>query len=224
MSTFNEFVQDNLIFESFIPTVEKDELVQLEESLDEMQGQLNELFGLDKLGNKLKSLSDKGDKKAEELKKGAKETAEKAVDVAKGVAKDVVGGTIANAKEVAKSHIDMAKAGKKAVAEKIEDIKDKFIKLSGDSREAFKTMFSKIKFNELDDAQKKLVVEFEPIFKKFQEGKSATGADAIKVLALVIAGAPEAGILPKASSYLKALEKLRTTPGISSFKFQVKKA
>jgi uncharacterized protein YjbJ (UPF0337 family) len=221
MSEFRQYIENTLFAESVISNTAEGELLELSEAVDLMEQELNELLGLGKLANKLKTLSDKGDKKLSDVKASAKETLETGKQVVKGIAKDTVGKAWDDAKEVAKSHKEIAQAAGKKIGELKDEVKDKLVKVSGQSQAAFKSLFSKVK--DMSPEQKKTFDDLSAIFEKLQAGKTASGSEAIKILAAVLAKSPEPGQLPKYSSYTSALEKLRTTSGISSYKISIKK-
>ena len=217
MSHFTGWLEDNLLAESLIENVEKNELDELNEALDIQLDTLNEFLGLGKLAKKVGAFSEKADKKAEEVKKGVKEFGEKGKEVVKGMAKEVIDP----AREVVKSNLDFAKATKKAAQEKASDIKEKFVKVSQASKEILKQWHQKA--TELSPEQKKTLDELQPLFDRLVDGKKLNGADSIKVIACVLSGTKEAGHFPSYKAYTKQLETLRTLPGISSFKFTVAK-
>jgi hypothetical protein len=217
MSQFTSWLEDNLLAESLIESVEKNELDELNLFLTESEIQLNEFLGLGKLAKKVGAFSEKADKKAEEVKKGVKEFGEKAKDVAKGVAHEVIDPAVA----VAKTNVDFAKATKKAATEKATEIKDKFVKISQASKEILKGWHQKA--TELSPEQKKTLDELQPLYDRLVDGKKINGADAIRIIASVLAGSKESGHFPTYKAYTKQLETLRTLPGISSFKFTVAK-
>lgn len=221
MSKFLDYVNDTLLVESVIDSVEGDELNETFEVLCEAEEQLNELLGLGKLADKLKSLSTKGDKKVEDVKKGAKDALETGKEAAKNIAKETVGKLATDAKEVGKSFKEIGEfAGKKA-SEKAEAVKEKFVQVTGQAREALKKMFKGVA--SASDDQKKVLADLAPLFEKLENGKSVGGADCLKVLAAVL-GMDASGQTPSFKVYQKQLEKLRTTPMLSSFRFSVKKS
>ena len=225
MSQFLEYLNDNLIAESFIDTIEKDEIDSLVEGLNESEEILNEFLGLGKLAKKVGAFSEKADKKADEVKEKVKsavekgkETVEKAAYAGKEIGKDIK-QTVAG---VAETNKDFAKATKKAFDAKKEEVKEKFVKLSGAAKDVLKQWHEKI--GELNDSQKQTLAELDPLYTKLKEGKSVGGPEAIKILSVVLAGVAEGGKYPSYKAYTKQLEKLRTLPGISSFRFTVKTA
>ena len=221
MSKFLDYVNDTLLVESVIDSVEGDELNETFEVLCEAEEQLNELLGLGKLADKLKSLSTKGDKKVEDVKKGAKDALETGKEAAKNIAKETVGKLATDAKEVGKSFKEIGEfAGKKA-SEKAEAVKEKFVQVTGQAREALKKMFKGVA--SASDDQKKVLADLAPLFEKIESGKSVSGANAIQILAAIFAMGPD-GQTPSFKAYQKQLERLRTTPMLSSFRFSVKKS
>ena len=209
MSNFRQFCVDNVEAKYILENVEADELLELNEALDEIQVKLDELFGLDKLGKKISDLSKKGDEKVSKAKESAKETIETGKKVVKGIAKDTVGKAWDDAKEVAKSHKEIAQA-----------TGEKLVKISGEAKAAFQKIYSKIK--DASEEQKKTLAELEPLFLKLQDGKTVNGADSLKILASILSAGPS-GEIPTYKSYVKALEKIRTTGGFSSYKVSIKK-
>lgn len=221
MSKFLDYVNDTLLVESVIDSVEGDELNETFEVLCEAEEQLNELLGLGKLADKLKSLSTKGDKKVEDVKKGAKDALETGKEAAKNIAKETVGKLATDAKEVGKSFKEIGEfAGKKA-SEKAEAVKEKFVQVTGQAREALKKMFKGVA--SASDDQKKVLADLAPLFEKIESGKSVGGEGAIRVLASILA-MDASGQTPSFKAYQKQLERLRTTPMLSSFRFSVKKS
>ena len=218
MSQFTSWLEDNLLAESLIENVEKNELDELNLFLTESEIQLNEFLGLGKLAKKVGAFSEKADKKAEDVKKGVKETGEKIAYIGKGI-KDQAVDTV---KEIARGNIDAAKGVKKIAQEKATDIKEKFVKVSQASKEILKQWHQKA--TELSPEQKKTLDELQPLFDRLVDGKKLASADTIKIIAAVQAGTKEAGHFPSYKAYTKQLETLRTLPGISSFKFTVAKA
>jgi uncharacterized protein Yka (UPF0111/DUF47 family) len=209
MSNFRQFCVDNVEAKYILENVEADELLELNEALDEIQVKLDELFGLDKLGKKISDMSKKGDEKVAKGKEAAKEFAETGKKVVKGIAKDTVGKAWDDAKEVAKSHKEIAQA-----------TGEKLVKISGQTKEAFKKMFAKI--GEASEDQKKTLAELEPLFLKMQDGKTVSGADGLKVLASILSMSPS-GEVGSYRNYIKKLEYVRTVPGFSSYKVSIKK-
>lgn len=222
MSEFRNYVEDTMLFESYVGEVEsKEDFQELLTVLTECEERLDEFLGLGKVGSALKKLSDKGDKKAEAIKKGAKETAEKGVDVVKGIAKETVGTAWKDAKEVAQSHGEIAVAAGKKTSELAKEAKDKFVKVSAQGRDALKKIFKNIK--DASEDQKKVLAELEPLFVKMEDGKkSVSGSQGLMTLAAILAMGPD-GQTPSYKNYTKKLEMLRTTPMLSSFKISVKK-
>jgi hypothetical protein len=154
-------------------------------------------------------MSKKGDEKVAKGKEAAKEFAETGKKVVKGIAKDTVGKAWDDAKEVAKSHKEIAQA-----------TGEKLVKISGQTKEAFKKMFAKI--GEASEDQKKTLAELEPLFLKMQDGKTVSGADGLKVLASILSMSPS-GEVGSYRNYIKKLEYVRTVPGFSSYKVSIKK-
>lgn len=222
MSEFRNYVEDTMLFESYVGEVEsKEDFQELLTVLTECEERLDEFLGLGKVGSALKKLSDKGDKKAEEVKKATKETVEKGKDVVKGMAKDAVDAVKRDAKEVAQSHKEIAVATGKKTAELAKEAKDKFVKVSAQGRDALKKIFKNIK--DASEDQKKVLAELEPLFLKIDDGKkSVSGSEGIKILSAILAMGPD-GQTPSYKNYIKKLEMLRTTPMLSSFKVSVKK-
>lgn len=209
MSNFRQFCVDNVEAKYILENVEADELLELNEALDEIQVKLDELFGLDKLGKKISDLSKKGDEKVAKGKEATREFLDTGKQVVKGIAKDTVGKAWDDAKEVAKSHKEIAQA-----------VGEKFVKISGEARQAMSKMFAKIK--DASEEQKKTLAELEPLFLKMQDGKTVGGQDGLKVLSAILASGPS-GEAPTYKAYLKALEKIRTIGGFSSYKVSIKK-
>lgn len=222
MSEFRNYVEDTMLFESYVGEVEsKEDFQELISVLTECEERLDEFLKLGKIGDALKNLSDKGDKKAEEVKKATKETVEKGKDVVKGMAKDAVDAVKRDAKEVAQSHKEIAVATGKKTAELAKEAKDKFVKVSAQGRDALKKIFKNIK--DASEDQKKVLAELEPLFVKMEDRKkSVSGSQGLMTLAAILAMGPD-GQTPSYKNYTKKLEMLRTTPMLSSFKVSVKK-
>ncbi len=222
MNDFKNYVEDSVLFESYITEVDESELEELVDVLNECQERLDEFMGLSKAGEFLKKLSDKGDKKSEEIKKGAKEFAEKGKDVVKGMAKEAIDTVKKDAKEVAQSHKEIVQAAGKKGVELAKEAKDKFLKVSAQSREALKKMFKNVK--DANEEQKKVIADIMPLLDRISDGKkSVSGADGLRVLAIILSS-DASGEIPSYKAYMKKLEMLRTTPMLSSFKVSVKKA
>lgn len=209
MSNFRQFCVDNVEAKYILENVEADELLELNEALDEIQIKLDEIFGLDKLGKKISDMSKKGDEKVAKAKESAKEFVDTGKKVVKGIAKDTIGKAWDDAKEVAKSHKEIAQA-----------TGEKLVKISGEAKAAFQKIYSKIK--DASEEQKKTLAELEPLFLKLQDGKTVSGAESLKILASILSAGPS-GEIPTFRNYVKALEKIRTTGGFSSYKVSIKK-
>lgn len=222
---FRNYLNNTMLADELLESVQESELETLNEELLLIEGELNEIFGLGKLAAKIKKASDKGDEKAEELKgkakeaiASAKEKGKEVLDTAKHAgkmfAKDVVDaehGPVKTGKAILKTGEEMGKAAK-----------EKAVELFTKSQSVFKDIWGKMSTENLTADQKATVEELKGIFGKLAAGKFLSGVDSIKVLAAVLAGSPEAGKIPSIKAYNKQLERLRTTPGMSSFKFTVK--
>lgn len=213
MSDFKGYLNDNLLFEEFIQTVEESEIDSLLEGLDEIEVQLNEFLGLGKVAEKLSKFSKKADEKVSDVKdsvKNAKEAAGRDLKAAKE-----------GAKEVVDSNVKAAQWAGKKVAEKTALAKEKFTKLMGATKDELKNVFADLK--NPSEEQQKVIGELQPIFDKIAEKKLVSGVESIKVLAAILAKA-ESGKIPSYKAYVSSLEKLRSLPGLSSYKFLIKKA
>lgn len=212
MSGFREYLNDNVLFEEFIQTVEESEYVEVYNYLSESEAVLNEFLGLGKVAEKLGKFSKKADEKVEKAKESAKETIETGKQVAKGVAKDLVGRPVQNVKEIGKSHAEIAQA-----------IGKKFTELSGNARQEFKKLFGALNPKELTPDQAKVYGNISEIFAKVSDGKLISGSDAVLLLATILAKR-EPGHLPSFSNFTKELEKIRSVPGFATYKFMIKKS
>lgn len=221
MSKFLDYVNDTLLVESVINDVEVTELSETFEVLCEAEVRLDEFLGLGKLADKLKGASEKADKKVADVKKGAKEALETGKEAAKNIAKETAGKIATDAKEVGKSFKEIGEFAGKTAKEKAEAVKDKFVQVSAQAREGLKKIFSNIK--DASEDQKKVLADLAPLFEKIEAGKSVGGAGAISIMAAVLA-MDASGATPSYKSYQKQLEKLRTTPMLSSYRFSVKKS
>lgn len=221
MSKFLDYVNDTLLVESVINDVEVTELSETFEVLCEAEVRLDEFLGLGKLADKLKGASEKADKKVADAKKGAKEALETGKEAAKNIAKETAGKIATDAKEVGKSFKEIGEFAGKTAKEKAEAVKDKFVQVSAQAREGLKKIFSNIK--DASEDQKKVLDDLAPLFEKIEAGKSVGGAGAISIMAAVLA-MDASGATPSYKSYQKQLEKLRTTPMLSSYRFSVKKS
>lgn len=132
-------------------------------------------------------------------------------------AKDAV---VSAAKDKVNTAVVGAKLAAKDISDKKDAIKDSFLKVSDEAKTIFKKFFKDTK--NVSEDQKKTLGEVEGIFTKLTEGKTVSGVEAIKILATVLAGSPEANAVPGFKAYTKQLERLRALPGISSYKFSVK--
>lgn len=196
---------------------------------------------MDALEAKQKEEKEKSDKKtAESVAKAAekKEKSEKRAeaiskfsdDVDKKVnsAKEAFTGALKNARKAVTDRIDSARvtgavgtalalkdvsAAKKEAAEKLRGI-------TGAAKAPFVKFFNNL--GELTEDQKKTIAELEGIYAKLSENKTVSGVEAIKIIATVLAGSAENGQVPTFKAYSKSLEKLRSLPGLSSYKFSAK--
>lgn len=211
---FRNYLNNTMLADELLESVQESELETLNEELLLIEGELNEIFGLGRLASMIKKVSDRGDKKAEELKEKGKEVLDTAKHAGKMFAKDVVDaehGPVKTGKAILKTGEEMGKAAK-----------EKAVELFTKSQSVFKDIWGKMSTENLTADQKATVEELKGIFGKLAAGKFLSGVDSIKVLAAVLAGSPEAGKIPSIKAYNKQLERLRTTPGMSSFKFTVK--
>jgi len=213
------YIDNSMIAESLVESVDVEELDTLAEELLLIEGELNELFGFRKIASKLRTkadeyagklekVSDEGDKKVA--------TARKFVDDKAKAAGKFVDDKATSARKFVS---DKAETAGKAIEKKKEDVKDSVVKSFGATQEAFKKFFNIKNLTAEQEATKK---DLEPLYEKIMNGKTISGADTLKILAAVLAGAEEAGKVPGFKKYQNQLTRLRTTPGMSSFKFSVK--
>lgn len=228
MSKFIDFVNDTMLVESVIDTVEASEYQEVFEVLCECEERLDEFLGLDKLGKKLQSLSGKADAKVDATKaygKGLKDEAKEAIasgkEAVKNIAKETKDKVVSDAKEVAKSNKEAAEFVVKKAGEKAQAIKDKFVKVSAEAREGLKKMFKNI--SGASEDQKKVIADLQDLVGSLENGRFVGGGDSVKILAAVLAMGPD-GELPSFKAYTKSLEKLRSTPMLSSYKITIKNA
>lgn len=187
-----------MLCEELAETVSEEHVELFAESVILIEAELNELLGLNRLGDKLKTLSSKGDKAVEDAKY-----------VAKNIAKDTIGKVANDAKEVYRSHKEIAQAAGKAIA-------GAFSK----SQDAIKEIWGKATGN-LSPEQTETVKDLESIFKKMGSGKFLSGPESIKVLAAVLAGGTSKQI-PSFKAYKKQLDRLQEVPGLASVRLTVK--
>jgi uncharacterized protein YjbJ (UPF0337 family) len=197
---FRNYLHTTMLCEELVETVSEEQVELFAESVTLIEAELNELLGLNRLGDKLKTLSSKGDKAVEDAKY-----------VAKNIAKDTVGKVVDDAKEVYQSHKEIAQAAGKAIA-------GAFSK----SQDAIKEIWGKATGN-LSPEQTETIKSLESIFKKMSSGKFLSALESIKVLAAVLAGGTSKQI-PSFKAYSKQLERLQTIPGLSSIRLSIKTA
>lgn len=221
MSKFIDYVNDVMLVESVIDSVETSEYQEVYEVLCECEERLDEFLGLDKLGKKLQSLSGKADAKVDSAKaygKGLKDEAKEAIasgkEAVKNIAKETKEKIATDAKEVGKSFKEIGAATKEA-------IKDKFVKVSADAREGLKKMFKNV--SKASEDQQKVVADLKDLVGSLENGKFVGGGDSIKILAAVLAMGPD-GEIPSYKAYTKSLERLRSTPMLNSYKITIKTA
>lgn len=221
MSKFIDYVNDTMLVESVIDSVETSEYQEVYEVLCECEERLDEFLGLDKLGKKLQSLSGKADAKVDSVKaygKGLKDEAKEAIasgkDAVKNIAKETKDKVVSDAKEVGKSFKEIGTATKDL-------IKDKFVKVSADAREGLKKMFKNV--SKASEDQQKVVADLKDLVGSLENGKFVGGGDSIKILAAVLAMGPD-GEIPSYKAYTKSLERLRSTPMLNSYKITIKNA
>lgn len=207
--SFKNYVHTALLCEELVQTVSEDKVEVFAESVYMIEAELNELLGLGKLGEKLKSLSSKGDKAVETAKEKGKEVLDTAKYAASNMAREAKEKIVTDAKEVAQAHKEIAQAAGKAVA-------GAFTK----SQDAIKEIWGKATGN-LSPEQTETVKDLEAIFKKMGSGKFLSGPESIKVLAAVLAGGTSKQI-PSYKNYSKQLERLQGIPGLSSVRLTVK--
>lgn len=198
---FNEYVNVSMVCSELLESVEETSLPTMCESLDLMEQELNELFGLGKVAEKLKSLDTKADEKVEDIKKKGKEFASDAKYVAKNLGQEAK-EKWADAKEVAQSHKEIAVAAK-----------DKLVSLFSKSQSAFKDIWGAISKENLSDDQKSVLADLAMAQQKMTSGKFLNGDDSVKVLAAILAGK---GSVPSSKKYLTKLEELKAIPGIAT--------
>lgn len=221
MSKFIDYVNDTMLVESVIDSVETSEYQEVYEVLCECEDRLDEFLGLDKIGKKLQSLSGKADAKVDSAKaygKGLKDEAKEAIasgkDAVKNIAKETKDKVVSDAKEVGKSFKEIGVATKDL-------IKDKFVKVSADAREGLKKMFKNV--SKASEDQQKVVADLKDLVGSLENGKFVGGGDSIKILAAVLAMGPD-GEIPSYKAYTKSLERLRSTPMLNSYKITIKNA
>lgn len=207
MTKFSNYVSDNMLIESVIDEVKDEQIDSLYEELNLIETELNEFLGLNKVAKKLSdwsgkltSASDTVDSKIEKTKKDIKDK----VETAK--------------KKVSDTKDSIAKS----VADKKASIIKSFVTISTAAKEQLKKIFPEAKVNELTEEQKATFEEIKGVYEKLVANKKVTGIDAIKIIALILAGASVPGAIPTIKEYNKQLNRFRTLPGVSSFIFSVK--
>lgn len=230
---------------------EEADLDKLNEELVSIETRLDEFLGLGKLASKLSSKAEekaKEEKKAandklkmafETTKKEKEKIAEK--EGKKKATADKISGfskaadeKIEGVKKGISDKLQSAKAnlqGKKYAAERViasaastveekkEAAKQSYLRISAGAKSLFKKMYKNIA--EASEDQKKTIADIEGIYKKLSDNEHVSGVEAIKILATVLAGSPESGEIPAYKAYRRQLDKLRTLPGFSGFKFSV---
>lgn len=216
--SLKNYIDANVITEEILESVETmEDLTVLSEELELIESELNELFGwAKKAAKKVYTAADKAEAVADKAKAKVKEFASDAAYVAKNISKDAKEGVT----DTISGNRDAARAAKRAFDEKKAEVKDKLVAISTASLDNAKKLFGSLAG--ASEEVKATAKELEEVMAKLSAGKSVSGVDAIKILAAVLAGAEENGKLPTIKKYKKQLERLRTTPGISSFKFSVK--
>lgn len=208
---FRNYLHTNMLCEELVESVSDDKVELFAESVYMVEAELNELLGLGKLGEKLKSLNARGDKAVETAKEKGKEVLDTAKYAAKNMAREAGEKIATDAKEVAKAHKEIAQAAGKAVV-------GAFTK----SQEAIKEIWGKATGN-LSPEQTETIKSLESILKKMGSGKFLSAVESIKVLAAVLAGGTSKQI-PSFKAYSKQLERLQGIPGLSSIRLSIKTA
>lgn len=205
---FRNYLHTTMLCEELVESVSDDKVELFAESVYMVEAELNELLGLGKLGEKLKSLNARGDKAVETAKEKGKEVLDTAKYAAKNMAREAGEKIATDAKEVAKAHKEIAQAAGKAVV-------GAFTK----SQEAIKEIWGKA--TGLTPEQTETVKDLESIFKKMGSGKFLSGPESVKVLAAVLAGGTSKQV-PSFKAYSKQLERLQGIPGLASVRLTVK--
>lgn len=208
---FRNYLHTNMLCEELVESVSEDKIELFAESVYMVEAELNELLGLGKLGEKLKSLNARGDKAVETAKEKGKEVLDTAKYAAKNMAREAGEKIATDAKEVAKAHKEIAQAAGKAVV-------GAFTK----SQEAIKDIWGKATGN-LSPEQTETIKSLESIFKKMSSGKFLSAFESIKVLAAVLAGGTSKQV-PSFKAYSKQLERLQGIPGLASIRLSIKTA
>ena len=208
---FRNYLHTNMLCEELVESVSDDKVELFAESVYMVEAELNELLGLGKLGEKLKSLNARGDKAVETAKEKGKEVLDTAKYAAKNMAREAGEKIATDAKEVAKAHKEIAQAAGKAVV-------GAFTK----SQEAIKDIWGKATGN-LSPEQTETIKSLESIFKKMSSGKFLSAFESIKVLAAVLAGGTSKQV-PSFKAYSKQLERLQGIPGLASIRLSIKTA
>jgi hypothetical protein len=207
---FRNYINNTMICEELVESVEGEDLEVLFEELYIMEAELNEIAGLGKLASFLKKANDKGDEAAAKAKEKGKEVLDTAKYAAKNMAKEAKDKIVGDAKAIGQAHKEIAVAAK-----------DKAVQVVTKAQDAFKDIWGKAMKTELTPDQKATVEELKGIFAKMASGKYLNREDSVKVLAAVLAGGSTEGF-PSIKAYNKQLERLRTTPGINSVQISVK--
>jgi hypothetical protein len=208
---FRNYLHTTMLCEELVETVSEEQVELFAESVTLIEAELNELLGLGKLGDKLKSLNARGDKAVETAKEKGKEVLDTAKYAAKNMAREAGEKIATDAKEVAKAHKEIAQAAGKAVV-------GAFTK----SQDAIKEIWGKATGN-LSPEQTETIKSLESILKKMSSGKFLSALESIKVLAAVLAGGTSKQI-PSFKAYSKQLERLQAIPGLSSIRLSIKTA
>lgn len=208
---FKNYIQTTMICEEIVEGISEDKIELFAESVYMIEDELNELLGLGKLGEKLKSLSSKGDKAVETAKEKGKEVLDTAKYAASNMAREAKEKITTDAKEVAQAHKEIAQAAGKSVLGMLTKAQD-----------AFKLVWGTIPKN-LSSEQLETLKELDEIIKKMGSGKFLSAQESLKVLASVLAGGTSKQI-PSFKAYNKQLERLKEIPGLASIKLSVKNA
>lgn len=206
---FKNYVHSAMICEELVEGVSSDKIEMFAESVFLIETELNELLGLGRLSDKIKSFSDKGDKALASAKEKGKEFVDDAKYVAKNIAKEAGEKIATDAKEVYQAHKEIAQAASKAV-----------VGLVTKSQDAFKELWGNIP-GKLTQEQSETIKDLDAIFKKMSSGKFLSGQESLKVLAAVLAGGSSKQI-PSYKAYNKQLVRLQEIPGLASVRITVK--
>jgi len=208
---FRSYIHNAMLCEELVSHVALDESEVFASEVTLLEAELNELLGLGKVADKLKSLSNKGDKAVEAAKEKGKEVLDTAKYAAGNMAREAKEKITRDATEVAQAHKEIAQAAGKAA-----------VGLFTKSQAMFKELLGG-EWKKLTPEQEATMKELEGIFKKMKSGKFLSAPESMSVLATILAKG-DSKEFPGYKAYTKQLERLQAIPGMKMVRVAVKNA